>query len=460
MGGVCIFAGLLAGCKGTHCGHDGEIQIQPAGVAGSSPTASVNAFFDVGTTSQDIKLPADQVFPRGRIFPFTYYSTGGGTLTKRGDLLPEVEKRADQKEILDGGATLIGPQYELNDEGVALAREYKKQVVYTICPVVDGKKMIGSKSFDRYHKEPLPRVKIANSIAEQVRAVAGNPEIAWWNIEPEELRSWRKAEMEYLKLATETIRACDPLKRPIMIYDPGHRNAEALAKLAPYLDFIAKGMYTNYAKMIDMRVWARHSTQEAVKARAMVNRPEITVLALPEMFQDPKNPADLAMIPVWVRHDVYSALVAGAQGVAVFSASKRPNFESRQVYLDAYKTVATELTGKMDLGTMFLFGKRMSDLSFQTISGPENVTLVLNKKDLIFPAVDMANIAFNHLRYVVVVNSSGENVNGMVHGLPYGDDVMVRNLWNGRPAWAAPEGEFEVELPPWGVQAFVVYRAQ
>ena len=342
-----------------------------------------------------------------------------------------------------------------------MAREYRCQAVYTIAPEVDGVTLVGSKSFDKYNAaNPLPREKIADSIAGQVKAAAGNPEIAWWDITPEELRYWRKAEMEYLKLATDTIRANDPLKRPIMMYAPGHCDAAALAKTAACLDFIAKGMYTNYSGKSAERVWARYSTEQEVKARAMLKRPDLTVLALPEMFVEPKTAAERALIPVWVRHDVYSALVAGAQGVVVFSASKRPNFPSRQIYLDAYEKVAEELTGKLDLGTVFLFGKRMNDLEFQHVSGPETVKLTMKNGDLTMPAAAMADLAFNRLRYVVVVNSSPETVTGMISGLPYGNDVTVRDLWNKRPGWTAPEGEFEVELPPWGVRAFVLSRGQ
>lgn len=458
--GIGLLAAILTGCFSPSSEAVGTAAPAP-GIPGSSPNAKVNAFFDMGPTAAEIKLPADQVFPRGRVFPFAYYSIGGGSEAKRGELLPEAEKRADQKEIMEAGTTLIGPQYELNGEAVALAREYRRQTVYTIIPEVDGAKLVGSRAFDKYNAaNPLPREKIAASIAAQVKAVADNPEIAWWDITPEELRYWRPVEVEYLKLATDTIRANDPLQRPIMMYEPGHRDANSLTKLTPCLDFIAKGMYTNYSSKGDERVWTRYSTQEAVKARELLKRPEIAILALPEMFVEPKTAAERAMIPVWVRHDVYSALTAGAQGVLVFSASKRPNFSSRPIYLDAYKTVASELTGKLDLGTVFLFGKRMDDLEFQNISGPETVKLTMKNGDLTLPATAMANIAFNRLRYVILVNSSPETVTGMVSGLPYGNDVTVRDLWSDRPAWSAPEGEFEVELPPWGVRAFVLGRGQ
>ena len=74
------------------------------------------------------------------------------------------------------------------------------------------------------------------------------------------------------------------------------------------------------------------------------------------------------------------------------------------------------------------------------------------------PPVTLANFACDRRRYVLVVNSAEEPVSGMVRGLPYGSDVMVKELWSELPGWIAPEGEFEVELPPLGVRCFEIRR--
>ena len=449
---------LLAGCFCKNVTADAAGKKLPSpGITGSSTDSKVNDFFDVGPMASDIKLPADQVYPRGAIFPFSFYSTGGGTGGRKGAKLPDPQRDADQEQILTGGATMVGPQYELNFAAPAVAGKYKKAAVYTLCPVIDGVQMQGSKSFDKYTMETLPREKIIASLTEQVKAVADDPSIAWWDITPEELRWWHECEAEYARIAVDVIRANDPLKRPIMMYEPGHRDGAAMAKLGKYYDFIAKGMYTNYYGWKNARAWNRYSMMQEVEARRLLNRPELTLLALPEMFQEVPV-AERNMIPVWVRHDVYSALVSGAQGVLVFSARRRVKFESHKDYLESYLTVARELTGEMNLGQVFLFGKPMNDLSFQTISGPREVQLKKGKLDIKLPAVAMANIAFNHLRYVIIVNSSPETVTGMVSGTPYGSDVAVDNIWSNESPFIAAEGEFEVELPPWGVLAYVIYR--
>lgn len=98
-------------------------------------------FFRREAGPETVELPADQIYPQGRLFPFTFYSTGGGSMKKRGELLPEAEREADTAQIVKAGVTMIGPQYELNDRAVATARKYGVKVVYTVHPVIDGKEL-------------------------------------------------------------------------------------------------------------------------------------------------------------------------------------------------------------------------------------------------------------------------------------------------------------------------------
>ena len=96
------------------------------------------------TTEVPAGLSSDKVYPQGSLFPFSFYSTGGGSTVKRGDLLPAAEREADQKQIIEGGVTLLGPQYELNDESLETARKYGVQLIYTVIPVVDGSRLSGN----------------------------------------------------------------------------------------------------------------------------------------------------------------------------------------------------------------------------------------------------------------------------------------------------------------------------
>ena len=429
-----------------------------AGIELCAIDTDTNKFFRQGIGPETVKLPADQIYPRGRIFPFSFYSIGGGSSAKRGELLPAAEREADQREILaDGNVTLIGPQYELNDASLDVAAKYRVKMVYSVQPKVDGT-LVDRKYLQQLTKEgkTLDREKIAASIAGIVKAVAHRPEIAWWDLTPEELRSWEKNEGDYLQLAADTIRANDPLKRPVFMYEPGHRDAASLAKTLSPQDLSCKGMYLNYSGMKHQRVWARWSIEQEVEAIRLAGKSQVAPIALPEMFQQPK-PEEMPLLRSWVRHDVYCALVNGAKGIMIFSASKRPNFTARADYLKAYLEVARELNGPLGLGQVFLFGKRLDDLEVATLEGPEKITLKGPRWTREYPAVSVANLAWNNARYVILVNSAEVPVKVVVSRLVYGSGVTVKSLFDATPEFTAPEGDFEVELKPLEVAAFKIF---
>ncbi len=402
--------------------------------------------FFSGPRSADIKLPADQIYPKGRLFPFSFYSTGGGSDARRGELLPEAERLAEQDRILKHGATLVGPQYELNDISRKEASKYGFKLIYSICPELDGK-VVKREFFHALAKnnQTFDEEKMSRAIAEKVRNAAPCKEIAWWDITPEELRHWMPEEVRYLKLARKVIQENDPLKRPVFMYEPGHRDAAALAKLLPYQDLSVKGTYLNYSGMKQQRIWARHSMEQQMEAIRLAGLPQIVPIALPEMFQQPKE-EERKWIPRWVRHDVYAMLAAGAKGVVVFSASRRPDFSAREDYLKAYLDVCRELNGPLNLGQVFLFGKPRRDLELTILEGPKELVLKQRRMEKKYPSVSMANLSYDGARYVLLVNSSEQPVKAIVSGLVYGSGVTVKSLLDQSGEFTAPEGDFDVEL--------------
>eukprot|EP00764_Aduncisulcus_paluster_P011427 gnl/Carplike_NY0171/4382_a5945_275.p1 GENE.gnl/Carplike_NY0171/4382_a5945_275~~gnl/Carplike_NY0171/4382_a5945_275.p1 ORF type:complete len:424 (-),score=17.74 gnl/Carplike_NY0171/4382_a5945_275:21-1292(-) len=375
-------------------------------------------------------LPADRIYPAGRLFPFSFYSVGGGSVEKRGNLLPKSQKEKDQREIVAAGVTMIGPQYELNDQIIEDARRLKVKAFYTVQPVVDGKLITRKYLWDlQKEKKKLDIKKLEQAVKEIVVKAAPAKEIAWWNISPEELRFWKKSEMLYLKTVSETIRKYDPMKRPVFMYEPNARTAKSLSKTVKYLDIIGKGMYTNHNSMKDSRVWCRWTIEQETQAIKKAGRKGAIPIALPEMFQQPTD-KELKLINSWARHDVYSALIAGAKGVIIFSASKRPKFAARQKYLDAYLKICRELNGKLELGQVLLFGKRKDDLTAEIIQGPETIRLKKRRVDKVYKSVDMANISYNNSRYLFLVNSSNKNVELIVGGLVYGSGVTVQDVFS------------------------------
>ncbi|OGV50172.1 MAG: hypothetical protein A2017_18590 [Lentisphaerae bacterium GWF2_44_16] len=380
-----------------------------------------------------IKLPANQLYPRGQLFPFTFYSTGGGTENKRGDLLSQAQKDADQKQIIEGGVTMIGPQYEINDSVVADARKYKVKAVYTIYPKIDGEE-VNREYLKKLEKEgkALDVEKLRQSVVEIVKRESVNSEIGWWNIIPEELRFWRKNDMLQLKTVSDAIRDTDPLKRPMFMYEPGHRNAKSLAQTAIYQNVCGKGMYMNYSNFKDSRIYCRWSIEQEVEGIKESGNKNSIPIAIPEMFsQPPEN--ELHLIDRWVHHDVYAALIAGAKGVAVFSASKRPNFSAREQYLKAYLQICRELLGPLNLGHIFLFGEPRNDISLKITNGPATLSFLCKnagmKEPVEFSSVSIFNAAYKNERYLFLASSANVPVSAEISGFPAGKCV-IENVFN------------------------------
>ena len=294
---------------------------------------------------------------------------------------------------------------------------------------------------------------VRERIGAQVREAAQNDRVAWWYLKPEELRSWRRHELAYLEAAARTIRENDPRKRPVWMYDPGHRNAAGLAQTARHLDIVGKGMYVNYAGMKDSRVWCRWTIEQQIQAIAEAN-PGAMPLAVPEMFRPPEE-SDLALIPSWVRHDVYCALVAGAKGVVVFSFARRENFApAREIYLESYLRVAEELCGDANLGQVFLFGERRNQLRVAVTAGSPTVVMPFGsggvKEPIEYPSVSYLEAAYDNENFLFLVNSAREAVRVEVSGLPDAGVAAADAFAPANPP-ARIYGKYLCDLPALGV---------
>jgi len=422
--------------------------------AAASMRSNPDGFFKPGPEIP-ASLSDEFLYPRGSAFPFSFFSVGGGTEEKVNDLLPEAEVAKEFEYYKTLHIPLFGPQYELNDRSLADAQKHGLEVVYTVGVPMgfhdrsgEGKKALS-----------LSPEEITRQVKEQVGAVAGNRSVALWYLRPEELRPWRKNEMAYLKAASEAVRAADPLKRPLWIYDPAHASAKRLAAIAPWVDYIGKGMYPNYASQKDSRIWCRWSMEQEVEAIRLAGSSAIPI-AVPEMFRQPAD-EDLAKIPAWVRHDVYLSLVSGAKGVMVFSARRRPKFPARQTYYDAYAKVASELLGPLQLGKLFLFGEARKEVVVDVTDGPAELELLFPsggvKEPLRYPSVSFADLALGKDRYLILVNSANAPVETSVGGMPY-NAVRVESLLDGSAPFDVGEGEFELHFEPYEVKALLLKR--
>jgi hypothetical protein len=388
------------------------------------------------------KHDPNEVYPQGKRFPLTMFSVGGISEGRA----PEQEIQDALKRVKADGFTMIGPQYELNDRIVGDAKAFGLKAVYTVgLPY-------------KFHEKPPPTFTakdVEEGIKQQVLKVAKHPEIAWWYLQPEELRYWRANEMLYLETAANTIRRTDPLKRPVWMYDPGHRVADGLAHTVRHLDISGKGLYTNYSGQRDSRIWVRWSIEQEIKAIRQAN-PSAIPIAVPEMFQQPE-PDHLSMIPKWVRHDVYLSLISGAKGVVVFSRRKRPTLAAHEAYYEAYAQVARELCGRLGLGQVFLFGEQRTAVKVDVVDGPRQIspkegTGGIRPPAKTYPPVSILDVAYRKDRYLIAVNSANVTVRVRFTGLP-AEKIVVEDVLSMGESISISGGNIELAFASLAVKA-------
>jgi hypothetical protein len=360
-------------------------------------------------------LPKDQIYPRGRIFPFSGFSVESSGIS------------LDQYKA--AGFTMIGPQYGLHEKARADAASIQLKCIYGI-----GGDETGQVWFDFKSESPpaFDPKEVARRVKEQVAAVADDPAIAWWYVQSEELRYWLDNEMLYLKTVTDAIRQADPLKRPIWMYEQNHRDAKGLTHLLKYIDVAGKGAYVNYAGQDNSRVWVRWTMEQETQAVRDSHRSGELAILVPEMFEQP-SAGSVSLVPAWVRHDVYLGLISGAKGIVVYSMATRNGFDAHDVYYQAYAKAAREITGPEGLGQVFLFGEPRKDMGIEVISGPK---IVVQKDDfgaelgkaLEYPSIAWFDAVYGEDHYLLAVNSANEPVKARISGLPPAQ-VEMENLF-------------------------------
>ena len=364
---------------------------------------------------------ADEFFPRGSLFPCAAYSAGADDLLRY---------RAS-------GFNLLGPRYGDHNNTLLLeAKTYGLRAIYTVGADVDFTKEKG-----------LPKKidELAADVRAQVSKVAQDHTIAWWYLAQEELRTWRQDEMLYLEKITETIRAADPLGRPILMYDAGHRSSAEMALTGRYLDFAAKGSYVNYSGNVDRRAWLAASMKQEIEAAREAPR-KLSPLLLPEMFQN--APAGRSnQIGRWVRHDVVRGLIEGASGLVVFSFWRRPRFEDYEAYFSSYTAITPILCGARELGQALLLGDNVTTATVDLPGGIKDPSVEAFGKTISVPAVGLRVIRHHGAVYVLLANSTANEISGSLKGLPVDEprwSVIVP------PVQPASLNKANFVLGPWG----------
>ena len=374
-------------------------------------------------------MPRSALYPQGDTFCFTFYST----------------KKEDTEFALRHGATAIGPYYGDQKDALAYASQFKAPIIYKVnLPCMAGNSFVKG-GFTM----PDDRT-IIDETAAVINGLKENPYIAYWDIVPEELRHWKKQEMHYLELVTSAIRANDPLERPIYMYEPNHRDADALARTIIYQDICAKGMYVESVGMRDHRIWCRWSMEqelEAIKKSDSDAEPWIVLWMARDADKEHRR-----LIKDWCRHDAYLGLIMGGKGIQIWSGYRgRKGFENDfDLYFKGYLSVAKDLNGPKQLGPFFLYGQKKEDVTVEITSGPEVLTLDYQNKTHTYPPVTYTVLTHQGQTCLFAVNSANEPVTAIFHG--FGDNKAVSLL--GGESVTSVADELTVLMEPLAVRGF------
>lgn len=237
----------------------------------------------------------------------------------------------------------------------------------------------------------------------QVEAVADHQAVVAWYVLPEELRPWSDAEMLYAARVRALVRTHDPRDRPLLSYQPNHRQRDALSQASASFDMVLRGLYANFVGAKNRRAWVREGAGTIVAA-AHVDQAPWAVL---EMFEEP---AESSHVRAWVRHDVYASLVAGARGVVVFSGWPRADFRAYEAYLDAYLEVAAELNGPLGLATPLLRGTASRPIELEIVSGPTRTDAAAGDSPRWVESLASRQVRDRDSRWIYLVNSAPQTV--------------------------------------------------
>ena len=383
------------------------------------------------------KLPVDEIYPNGRKLAFMGYS-------------------GDPARDLANGFTVAGPVY--GDQMPYLNRcfEHGWPVVAHIGPQIT----FNDKAPAKYKLDPA---SLRQEIEKQVQGLAVHKEIVWWAIHPEELRPWRRDEMQYLAIVSDTIRKHDPQARPIYLYNPNHRDAKSLVPITKEVDILAKGCYVNSVGRKRDRAWVRWSVEQEIEVIRAAGRPNAIPLVMPELCKDPE-PREDKEIRAWVRHDVYLGMTSGAKGVLIWSLFKRKEVKRTwQLWYDAYAECARELNGPRGLAQVFLFGQRRFTLKVGQIHGPAAASVTLGgnaestttskqeraQREVKLPSWTAAEFAYGDSRWLFLVNSANGPAAFEVREVPESSRAEI--AFNGEAIQIAHGSPLRLDLPAYGV---------
>ena len=438
-----------------------------------------DGFFRAGPTAP-ASLPADGIFPQGRTMHIGGYSPGHMPQKQLGGIVPlELAQKS--------GFTVAGPYYGAfagSRATVERAAELGMHVAaqLQVPPVLRFAKGEDPLALRGARMAALPEAELRAWVRSDMDNFLTNPvlerAVSCWAIAPEELRHWRKPELDYEQSFLRAVKDFDPRGRPAFMYEPNNRDAQGLLKTGPGQGFVLEGSYVHsygWDVRRSLRInWAMDQITGAAARDGRVVVPGLQLsqdmpgFTAKDLEADPSARARLRRL---LRHDVYLAIARGAQGFQVWSL--HPSRPAMTTYLDlvrGYGEAFRELTmPPMALQEAILFGERRSDVTLEVARGPASIAAppkegtleavegTIDVRPDRWPSVRLANLAFGTGRVLILVNSAADPVQARLGGLPA--DARVDILSGGDAAVLARSAAgADVSLEPFAALILKVSR--
>lgn len=375
------------------------------------------------------------------------YSVGAAAVKQLGGIVPmELAKKA--------GFTVAGPYYGpfANSKAameraaslglkVAAQLEVPPALHFSKEEAPNALKLRGPKM------EALSEEDIRKWVREDMDNFLKNPvlnkAVSCWAVSPEELRFWVKGEMRYLQMYLKAVNDYDPEHRPVYMYEPNHRDTAALLKTGGGQGFVLEGAYVHsfgWDVRRALRInWAMDQMTGAAGKDHRVIVPGLQLSQDMPGFTsaDLKNdPNAVIRLHRLLRHDVFLAIVRGAQGFQVWSL--HPFRKEMTTYLELMEGYGKAFGDLKPLQESILFGRRCEDVELSIVRGPaiipgapanggelDAVEGKIKVQNQTWPSVRMANIAYGKERTLILVNSAVEGVTVRLAGIPVGANVKV-----------------------------------
>jgi hypothetical protein len=360
--------------------------------------------------------------------------------------------------------TVIGLTYQQPDDPLFFQEEMNAAVAYDLCLIYPlGPTRTVSDFGEVGTRVGVTGDEVTNATAgqmdtwiadveNQIQAALADPvlseRIVAWYLFPEELRYWRARELELLQRMSQAVDAHDPQARPAWMYEPQHASSGRLQETIPYQDIVSVGIYLHHAGNDHQRIQVRHTMEHMMNAISYdgTGKPAIPVLEMYESDSAPYDPADIPLIPEFVRHDAYTAFANGASGIMIWSMGSRSGFNTYTDYYNAWAAVSNE-TFDLGLRDVFSGGTLLGRASATVLSGEATIHFVWSDFDETFPSLSVRDWSWDGRTYVLVVNSSEGSVGFTLHGL---DDGTYQDVFTDA-AYLVEEGAVDLQLPARGV---------